>query len=169
MKKSQLHHIKNTGFEIPETYFDTFDERLQKKMEMQDIMTTVSDPGHKVPDHYFQDFDQILETQLHTEKSPKVKTLMTWRNVALISGMAASLLLMFKIFNTPDDVLSINQIETASIEDYLKSENLTTFDLASFLNDDDLEIDNFVTNTLSAESLENYLLNNASIEDLIFE
>ena len=34
MKKSHLHNIKETGFKIPDTYFDAFDDRLLKKLNV---------------------------------------------------------------------------------------------------------------------------------------
>ena len=70
---------------------------------------------------------------------------------------------------TSQNNLSINQVETASIEDYLNNENLNIYDISSLLNEDDLVLGDFVSNTFTEESLENYLLNNTSIEDLIFE
>lgn len=168
MKKSQLHNINETGFTTPDSYFDTFDQRLLKKLEVQKEMASMSDPGYIVPENYFEDFDARLQARLKNEEKPKVISLISWRNTDYISGVAAILVLMLTVFFRPNDPLSINQVETASIEDYLNNENLNIDDIASLLNEDDLNFDNFVSNTLTEESLENYLLNNASIEDLIF-
>lgn len=166
MKKSKLHTIQETGFKAPDSYFDSFDERLFKKLEVQQDMTALKNPGYKVPENYFDSFDSKLQARLKNEHQPKVRTLLSWRNTAYFSG-AAALVLMFAIFFQSENNLSINQVETASIENYLNEENLNVYDIASFLNADDIELDDFVANTFTDESLENYLLNNTSIEDLI--
>lgn len=169
MKKSHLHNIKETGFETPESYFDAFDDRLLKKLNVQKEMASISDPGYKVPDNYFENFDDMIQTHLKNDSSPKVRPLLSWRNAAYMSGIAASLVLMISVFIKTKDNLSINQVETASIEAYLFNENLSIYDITSLLDADDLVMDDFVSTTLTEESLENYLLNNASIEDLIIE
>lgn len=167
MKKSRLHTIQDPGFKAPETYFESFDERFFKKLGVQNDMATLKDPGFKVPENYFDSFDSKLQVHLNKAHQPKVRTLFSWRNTAYISGVAAALVLMFTVFFQSDNTLSINQVETASIENYLNEENLNVYDIASFLNADDIELDDFVANTFTDESLENYLLNNTSIEELI--
>ena len=167
MKKSHLHHIKDAGFKTPEAYFDNFEERLFEKMTVQQEMASLKESGHKVPEHYFEDFDRKLQDRIKTDASPKVRRLIPWKNAVIVSAVAAALLLMFGIYIKSDNPISLNQIETVSIENYLSNEDLNIYDLASFLNEEDLDMDDFVSNTFSDESLENYLLNNASIEDLI--
>ncbi len=168
MKKSQLHNIKETGFKTPDAYFDTFNQRLIEKLAVQKDMASITSSGYKVPENYFENFDAKLQARLKINEKSKVIPFMSWRNIAYISGVAAVLILMLTVFLQSDNPLSINQVETAYIEDYLNGENLNIDDFASLLTDDDLIFENFVTNTLTEESLENYLLNNASIEDLIF-
>lgn len=173
MKKSQLHNIKETGFKTPDSYFDTFDQRLLDKMAVQKDMASMSDPGYKVPDNYFENFDAKLQARLKNEADQKdhIKVIPMrrfWRNTGIISGVAAALILMFAIILKSDDPLSINQVETASLEEYLNDENLNIYDIAALLDEEDLVLDNFVSTPYTEESLENYLLNNTSIEDLIF-
>ncbi|RXJ50114.1 hypothetical protein [Gelidibacter gilvus] len=172
MKKSQLHNIKETGFKTPDAYFDSFDQRLFEKLAVQKDMASIEGTGFKVPENYFENFDTKLQARLKNEEEPKdtvkVIPMRFWRNAGVISGVAAALILMFTIVLKSDAPLSINQVETASIEEYLNDENLNIYDIASLLDEDDLVLDNFVSTTLTEESLENYLLNNTSIEDLIF-
>lgn len=167
MRKSHLHNLKETGFKTPDRYFDAFDDRLLQKLNVQKEMP--ADPGYTVPENYFENFDDTLLMRLKNDDSSKIRTLVSWRNAAYITGVAASLVLMVSVFIKSKDNLSINQVETASIESYLHNENLNIYDIASFLNEEDLVLDDFVSNTFTEESLENFLLNNASIEDLIFE
>ncbi len=169
MRKSHLHNIKESGMKTPDGYFDAFDERLFKKLDVQKEMASISIPGYKVPDNYFEEFNDKIQTRLKNDDSLKVINLMSWRNAAYISGIAAALVLMLTVYINSNNILSINQIETASIEDYLNNENLNIYDIASLLNEDDLLLDDFVSSSITEESLENYLLNNTSIEDLINE
>ena len=169
MKKSQLYNIKESGYKTPDAYFDTFDDRLFKKLDVQKDLASISNAGYKVPDNYFENFGEKLQKQLKSDGDSKVIKLMSWRNAAYVSGIAASLVLMLTVFMTSQKDVSLSQIETASIEDYLNNENLNIYDIASLLNEEDLMLDNFVSYTLTEESLENYLLNTTSIEDLINE
>ncbi len=169
MKKSELHNLTDPGFKIPDSYFDTFDERLFKTLEVQKEMSEMDGPGYKVPEDYFQHFDAQLAEKLEDINQPKLKYLRSWRHIAYYSGVAAVLVLMLTVFMKSEDDLSINQVETASIENYLTNENLNIYDIASFLNAEDIKVDDFVANMITDESLETYLLNNASIEDLINE
>lgn len=167
MKKSQLHNIRETGFKTPDGYFETFESRLMKKMTIQKEMDGVKNTGFTVPPHYFEHVAESIKEKIATEPKSKLKYLTLYKNAGIISGIAAALLLMLAILTKSSDTLSMNQIETASIENYLNDANLSTYDIASFLNENDLELDHFVISSFSEESLENYLLNNASIEDLI--
>jgi len=169
MKKSELHNIKDPGFQIPDAYFDTFDERLLKKLDLKREMSEMDGTGYQVPKDYFDNFDAKLAQKLEGLNQPKVKSLRSWRHIAYYSGVAAVLVLMLTLFMKSEDNLSINQVETASIENYLTNENLNIYDIASFLSTEDIMVEDFVANMITDESLETYLLNNASIEDLINE
>lgn len=167
MKKSKLHTIKDTGFKAPDSYFNGFDERLFKKLTVQKDLAAIKNAGYKIPENYFDSFETELQRRLKKEQQPKLRRLTSWRNAAYFSGVAAALVLMLTFFLRSDNYVSINQVETASIENYLNEENLNVYEIASFLNADDITRDNFVKNSFTDESLENYLLNNTSIEDLI--
>lgn len=167
MKKSQLHNIRETGFKTPDGYFDSFESRLINKMNIQKEMDGIQNTGFTVPPHYFEQVADSIKEKIATEPKSKLRSITFYKNAGMISGIAAALLIMVAIITKSSNNLSINQIETASIENYLNDANLSTYDIASYLNEDDLELDHFVANSFSEESLENYLLNNASIEDLI--
>lgn len=169
MKKSELHNIKEPGYNTPSSYFDNFDDRLFKRLAVQKDLSEIDVPGFKIPNDYFENFETQLTERLNAIEEPKIRPLMSWRHVAFMSGAAAVLLLMFTVFLKTEVPLSITQVETASIEIYLNNENLNTYDIASYLNAEDIIADDFVANTFTDESLENYLLNNTSIEDLINE
>ncbi|MEO8759748.1 MAG: hypothetical protein ABI388_01910, partial [Bacteroidia bacterium] len=101
MKKSQLHNIKETGFKAPDAYFDSFDQRLYKKLAVQKEMASIEGSGFKVPGNYFENFDDRLQARLKNEAESKntikVISMRFWRNAGIISGVAAAFLLMFTI------------------------------------------------------------------------
>lgn len=169
MKKSKLHTIKDSGFKTPKAYLENFDARLFQKLAGQNNLSEVVEPGFKVPEHYFEDFDATLQLRLNEIHQRKVRSLNLWRNAAYISGVAAALVLMIAVLTTSTNHLEINQVETASIEEYLNNENLNTYDIAALLDPEDMVLEDFVASALSESSLENYLLDNTTIEDLINE
>lgn len=167
MKKSQLHNINTTGFKIPSEYMESLDERILAKLSAQDNLSSVRAPGFKVPENYFENFDARLSQQLSKEQHPKVRMLWTRRNFMMASGIAASLMIFLTVLLNTEKQTSFQNLETASIERYLNDENLSSYDILSVLNMDDLQMDDFVSNTIPVESLESYLLDNATIEDII--
>ena len=167
MNSNNLHNIKRTGFKAPDAYFESFDEMLLNQLKVDDHLKRKNDAGFKVPNRYFESFDATVLKELQKEE-PKVISLSLWKKVAFVSGIAACLAILLTVFNTNEDV-TFESLETASIENYIYEENMNTYDIASLLNEDDLVIENFVTTPISDESLESYLLDNTTIENLMFE
>lgn len=167
MNSNNLHNIKQTGFKTPDTYFDSFDDILLNQLKLDTHLKNKTASGFKAPKGYFENFDESILKQLH-EETPKIITLSLWKKVAFVSGIAASLAILLTVFNTKDDV-TFESLETASIETYIYEENMNTYDIASFLNEDDLVIENFVTTPITDESIESYLLDNTTIENLMIE
>ena len=163
MNSNNLHNIKRTGFKTPDAYFDSFDDILLNQLKLDAHLKDKTASGFKAPKGYFESFDATVLKQL-----PKVITLPLWKKVASVSGIAASLAILLTVFNTTENV-TFESLETASIENYIYEENMNTYDIASFLNEDDLVIENFVTTPITDESIESYLLDNTTIENLMIE
>lgn len=168
MNSNNLHNIKRTGFKTPDAYFESFDEMLLNQLKVDDHLKRKNDAGFKVPNGYFESFDATVLKQLQKEE-PKVISLPLWKKVAFVSGIAASLAILLTVFNTTTENVTFESLETASIENYIYDENINTYDIASLLNEDDLVIENFIMTPISDESLETYLLDNTTIENLMFE
>ena len=169
MKNKNLHNITSTGFKTPDDYFKTFDEKITSKLNNSNSLSDIKSAGYSVPTDYFETFNEKVLEQLKPKKDTKVVSLLNWKKVAYISGIAASILLAFNIFYNNPEKIDFEALETASIESYLNEEDLSSYDIASYLNDDDLSKDVFIDNKLSEESLEDYLLQNSTIEDLIID
>ncbi len=163
MKKDKLHNIKDLGFKTPENYFDGLEDSIMNQIKLD---KKIEDSGFKVPDNYFDSLDdKILKKVAH---KPKVISLLTKRNLFYAASIAAALVLMFSI-NENNNELTFDDLEITSIENYLYDEDFDTYEIASLLTDEELSTDNFVDSQLSDELIENYLLQNATIEDLIIE
>lgn len=163
MNKNKLHNIKNAGFKTPKNYFNSLEDSIMTQILLKD---KIDDTGFKSPENYFDSLeDTVLKNVKH---QPKVITLFRKRNLYYISSIAASLILMFSIF-MKKDTLSFDDLEVASIENYLYNEEIDSYEIASLLTEEELSTDNFIESELSEDVIQDYLLENATIEDLINE
>jgi len=163
MNKNKLHNIKNAGFKTPKNYFKSIEDSIMTQILLKD---KIDDTGFKSPENYFDSLeDTVLKNVKH---QPKVITLFRKRNLYYISSIAASLILMFSIF-MKKDTLSFDDLEVASIENYLYNEEIDSYEIASLLTEEELSTDNFIESELSEDVIQDYLLENATIEDLINE
>lgn len=166
MKQNKLDHINNSGFKVPKDYFSQVEEHILNDVSLKAKTET---SGFEVPDSYFDAVEQkILDNVVH-KNDPKVVTLFPWKKLAYTTAIAASLILMFNIFLKPKETITWNDIETASIEDYLEDAEISSFELASLLTDDELTTNNFTDNEIPEGSIEDYLLENVDLENLMIE
>ena len=155
MSKEKYKHTKNTGFKVPVDYFESFESNLLKKVKATSVLEPKIDPGFKVPKDYFETF------------SPKVKTGKTVKvnNIVYLSGIAATILLMLTLF-LPTNKPSFDNLETATIENYLLNESYETTEIAGLLNEEELSLDTFDV-SLDTDEMETYILENTAVENLI--
>ena len=169
MKNNNLHNIKSSGFKTPNDYFESFDEKLLAKLKDNDKLDAIKSTGFKVPNDYFETVDENILNAIENTEETKVVKLFSWKKAAYVSAVAASLILMFNIIFNTKEKLTFDSLETASIENYLAEEDFTSYELASLLTEDELNSETFINTNITEDSLEDYLLNNANIEDLLVE
>lgn len=167
MKKKSLHNIKSTGFKTPPNYFESLDSAIFVKLDADKHLENISTNGFKVPDTYFESFDDKVLNALKIGDSVKVIPLFGWKKAAYISGIAASIILVFNLLFNQTNAVTFEDLETANIEDYLIEEDLSAYEIAPYLNPLDMNSDNFVENTINHSSIEDYLLQNSDVEHLI--
>lgn len=163
MNKGKLHKIKDSGFKTPKRYFDSLEDSIMGHITLNE---NVKDTGFEVPDSYFETLDDKILDRAGQE--PKVISLFTRRNLLFATGIAAALVLMFNLIGNNND-FTFDDLEMTSIENYLYTEDIDTYEIASLFTEEELITDNFSENEISGEILEDYLLENAIIEDLIIE
>jgi hypothetical protein len=75
---------------------------------------------------------------------------------------------MVSLFNKDNNKTTFENLETSSIDKYIIEEEFTNEDIASLVTED-LTMDNFMDSHLIDADLENYILNNSSVEDYLKE
>ena len=166
MKNNKLHQIKSSGFKAPDGYFESFDELLFDKLKSNNASKESHASGFKVPDQYFETFDDKLFEVISETKEDKVIPLITWKKAAYISGIAASIILMISLFNNNNSMPTFDNLETALIDEYIIEEDFSNEDIATLLSDD-LTLNNFMDSHLIDDNLEEYILDNSSVEDYL--
>ena len=164
MKKNSLKNINKTGFKVPKDYFENFEDILLSELKLK---KTSAHPGFKVPKDYFENLDDQIINAIEKNKNHKVIPIFSWRKATYIAAVAASLVLMFNVLFNKKERLNMESIETASIENYILNEELETNDIASLFSDEDLSEITSIKNSLSSETLEDYVLDNLDINELI--
>ncbi len=125
--------------------------------------------GFKTPEHYFENFSEKLMDKL-PEKETKVISLFQ-KNKKIFMMVAAVLIiaLLVPVFYTSTVNVNTNEIDTATLENYLSYQsNINQYDLINGLETD--EIDNINTTiALEDAAIEDILVGNANLEHLIIE
>lgn len=164
MKKRHIEHIEKTGFKVPETYFKDFEDTLLCELNLREH---VSATGFQVPEDYFESLEKSIYNRVTKNKQSKVINLLSVKRTVYAVAIAASLVLMFSVFFNNKESLTLDNIETASIENYILNEDLETADIASLLTNIDASGFNAVDVNLNSDSLEDYLLENLEVDDFI--
>lgn len=138
MKKLDLDNDKkiDTGFKIPENYFDSFEDRLMQRIFFE-VKNEKIDTGFIIPEDYFKSFeDKIMQKVLTTNNETKVISL--WRHKSVwISSVAAAIVISlgtFLYFNNTNSSINLDS------QEYLAySSDLTTEDIVNHLTDEDID------------------------------
>lgn len=148
---------KNSPFKVPKDYFKSFDANFFIEQELKN---KVQKTGFRTPDGYLNDFNVSIP------KTSKVTNLrkLNKKYSIYISGIAAALILLFMFIMPKKDN---EEVSLEIIEDYLLSEVDQSDLLSNILTLDELN-DLYILNVSSSE-IENYLLQNESIETLLID
>ncbi len=157
------------GFKTPDNYFENFEECLLGKISEDSFPKSA---GHIVPDGYFEKIeDRVFKTVNNSEKTKKVIPLFPKKYFGYAAAIAACLILGFTIFNTSTSKSTLDTLQLAAIDNYIEEGNLNLdlYDLASFIEDEDINQVNFKNKQFSDKTLESYILENLDEETLINE
>lgn len=165
MNKNKLHIIKNTGFKVPKDYFASLEDSIISELKLKAFTT---ESGFKTPNNYFESLeDKIVNTVVTQHTEVKVIKLITWRKASYVAAVAASVVLIFNVFFNNTKNVTIDSIETASLENYFINEDIGSAEFASLFTKEDLSDVRLITDGYSSENLENFVFDNLDIEDII--
>ncbi|NND25055.1 MAG: hypothetical protein HKO00_03425 [Flavobacteriaceae bacterium] len=166
---SKLKHIKDPGFKAPKGYFENLDALILERVNTESIKTQIDVPGFDMPEDYFETFEDRVFEKLNTDnKDVKVISLFSKRKLLYVSGIAAALVLMFSIFINQDEQ-SLNDLDYELVEDYILEQNISSYELAALLTEDELSEVNseIMGEAFGDEALEDYIIENIDLEHII--
>ena len=164
MKNEKLHNIKSTGYKTPDDYFESFDEKIFSKLNIESPLDSIKETGFKVPDNYFESFtDAILD-----KKESKVIQLFSKTNLIYISSIAAAILLLFNL-SIFDNKPTFGNLDIETVESFIEDENISSYEIAALLTEEQIEENIIIDYSFSEDNIEEYLLDNADIEALMIE
>lgn len=156
MENKNLHNIKETGFKVPQNYFEAFEDTILNEVKLKSI---VSQSGLKIPKGYLDNFN------VSVKEETKVISIFNKKNIIFVSSIAAAIILFFSlnIFNT--STTTLDDIDTASVDDYILNETEIS-ELTTLFQDSDLSEAQFIDYTLSDEALDSFI---EDLDDLYSE
>lgn len=155
------------GFKTPEGYFDQFEDRLFDQLELNELPKNT---GFIVPDAYFEEFETSLDQRIAAEKNIKVLPLYKRKSFWYAASVAACLALIVT-FYPANPTIGSQDLQLSEIENYIESDglDLNTYEIASLLNEEEIEELSSESEYFSEENLENYLLENLEDTSLLIE
>ncbi|MBT8304439.1 MAG: hypothetical protein KJP09_08210 [Bacteroidia bacterium] len=162
-------NIETPGYVVPDSYFDSLEEKVLDKLDRTIDLKDIQQTGFKAPQGYIDSIEEKILSQLKEDDIVKVIPLFSRRNIIYATGIAAMVVIMLGIFLKNSDDLSIDNLDIELVESYLEQQDIDTYDLASLLSEEDLTDESLgiINDDFSEESLEDYLIDNANIEDII--
>lgn len=162
-----LKNIKSTGFKTPKDYFDGLEDAVFHKMSTEKIQEAIDDHGFAMPENYLEGVENSVLAKLDQD-STKLISLLSRRNILYVSGVAAAIVLMFTLFLNKE-TQTIEDLDQNLVENYLLDQDISSYELASLLSDEELTLinDNIMQEVYDDDSLEDYLLENVNLEDII--
>jgi len=166
---NKLKNIKDPGFKVPKEYFNSLEDAVFSKLNTEELQGKIDDHGFAMPKDYLDAIEDKVFSKLNkNDDNVKVVSLFNKRNLLYISGIAAALVIMFSIFINKNDGTS-EELDYEMVENYIIDQNISSYELASLLTDEELlEVNSDIMDeAFGDDSLEDYLLENANIEDII--
>ncbi|WP_298519363.1 hypothetical protein [uncultured Kordia sp.] len=174
MNNNELHN-KETGFNTPKDYFNTFEERLFDRMKTEAVIP--KETGFTTPDAYFDSLEDSLSKKLFsTEETPKVIPLQRKRNyLKHLSYAAAACILFFvaiNLINTDSDAnLTIDKVVNSEINEFIENDliALNNYDLIAVYEEENVDITTTFEVNLDEIDTIDYLENTTDPYDLLTE
>lgn len=162
-------HTK-TGFDTPQGYFDSFEDRLMLRMMEEQLPKST---GFSVPADYFKNLEENLIAKTSRGTSGRVVHLNSRKTMLYIAASAACFVLILSLFQSIGDanVTNLDDVPYTSIEQYIDDGNLDldTYDVLAILNDQEISDLTRTAEMFSEETLENYLIDTLDETSLLID
>ena len=167
---------KQSGFKVPKAYFESFEERMLKKISKKQENTQTALPTHsgfEIPEAYFNTLEKsILDQTVHLNKGKLVNL---WYN--RIAKIAAVLLILFTVYGIlnigkpiADSGDNFSNISTDDLELYIENNILPYSEMRNlFVTDNEFDVAENNMNELNREVILKYLDNELDDLDLLDE
>ncbi len=160
---------KNSGFKVPNNYFEKLPERVNDKINQNTFIP--KNQGFTVPNDYFKSVYENVVTKISAAEEVKiVKLNLSKRKYYLAIAVVAVLLFFASIISnlTTSTTLSFQDIANSEIENYFNKTdfNFSTYDLAQMLPIEDMEIEvtDIIDTKINEEQIINYLESSTGID-----
>jgi hypothetical protein len=108
------------AFRVPAFYFESFQDRIMKRIENEMIPPALKDNVFTVPDEYFDTFTDRLMNKIHPVQKPKT-VFTVFRKTWMMSAAAAMLIavswFVIHLFNSP---VNVDYLANSSEEELLE-------------------------------------------------
>ncbi len=154
------------GFTTPKDYFENFDDRLFDALNLEELPKKA---GFSVPQDYFEKVEEQIMGQLPTEETVKVIPLYRRKAFLFTASIAACIAIVLTFSSEKQN--DFENISLTDIETYLdeQASGMSSYELASYLPEEDLEELVLETSLFSEENLEDYLLETIDDTTLLIE
>lgn len=174
MKNKKDIFENQTGFKVPENYFEDFQvsqASLQQENKLEDAFENQSiKAGFKVPQSYFEEFEVKLPQEA---KKGKVISLFSTENMIRVSGIAAIFIIGFFVLKNQFSIQEFSNqqpINPIALEDQLEKDyfDLELMDFEISLNGS-ISVDEKQLKSINEDAILDYLSENAELITLIDE
>ena len=166
MSKS-LNDINEPGFKSPEGYFENFEDALFARIKTEELRQSVADHGHKLPEDYFDSVEDRVIQRIEPSHS-KVISLFNKKQLYYVSGVAAAIIILIAVFLNKGESAD-GTLDYETVENYIIEQDVSAYEIASLLTEEEIEAIEleFISEDMTDETLEDYLLNTTELEEII--
>ena len=152
------------GFKVPDSYFSNLESRILEDIKEENPKNI---NPFTVPEDYFTSLEnKVIEA---AEKTSKIIPIYKKKSFYFSMVAAATLTLLFIINIENKQSITFDDLALEDYNGYLDQEEteMSSYEMASYIAIDDLEIDDIIDSKVDSESILEYLDNNTeSFEDL---
>lgn len=177
MKHNILPYNSESGFKVPDNYFEDFEENMMRSIGDKPAMENIvfkANSGFKVPDLYFENLEkEILQKVEGEKKGGKVIAFFQTTKFYYAAAVAAVFIGIVStvFFNPTTEEFSIDGLELSAIDQYIEEGNVdfNFNEISAFMVEEDYPFDDFNTSGLSDEQVFEYLSENIEDPNILYE